>query len=279
MEHVEIMYNQILLRKYAEVIFKSSDLTNQARREYNRARRNNLTANQKEDINARRRAARENKAILKRQKKSMPERQDDDTRRKAINACRRADRQNKHIDERNAQDRASRQNISTEERQQENARRRSSMQSISEEKRARHLAQRRANAEARRNTPCAESIAMQCPHTATFPTINLASDTHGKPATEGTSSPPCSPSTSMPEYTIRTEGNTNDLYSLYLFICHGSLNHPTNKINNVVDDMETFLSDMMDENTIPDDVMDNECEGTYFILSMDPICYESKLKY
>jgi hypothetical protein len=43
--------------------------------------------------------------------------------------------------------------------------------------------------------------------------------------------------------------------------------------------METFLSDIMDENTITDDVMDNECEGTYFSLSMDPICYESKLKY
>jgi hypothetical protein len=43
--------------------------------------------------------------------------------------------------------------------------------------------------------------------------------------------------------------------------------------------METFLSDIMDENTIPDDIMDNECEGTYVSLSMDPICYESKLKY
>jgi hypothetical protein len=178
-----------------------------------------LTAKQKEDINAHRRAVRRNKALLKRQKKTMTERQDDDTRRKEINACRRANRQNKHLDERNAQRRASRQNISTEERQQENARRRASMQSISEEKRARQLAQRRANAEARRNTPCAESIAMQCPHTATFPTINLASDTHGTPAREGTASasPPGSPSMSMPEYTIRTDGSTR-IFTPYIYL-------------------------------------------------------------
>jgi hypothetical protein len=56
MEHVERMYNQILLRKYAEVIFKPSAITNQARRDNDRARRNNLTAKQKEDISACRRS-------------------------------------------------------------------------------------------------------------------------------------------------------------------------------------------------------------------------------
>jgi hypothetical protein len=54
MEHVERMYNQILMRKYAEVIFKNLEIRNQARRDNERARRNNLTAKRKEDINARR---------------------------------------------------------------------------------------------------------------------------------------------------------------------------------------------------------------------------------
>jgi hypothetical protein len=40
--------------------------------------------------------------------------------------------------------------------------------------------------------------------------------------------------------------------------------------------METFLSGIMDENTIHDDLMDKECEGTYVSFSMDPLCYESK---
>ena len=44
--------------------------------------------------------------------------------------------------------------------------------------------------------------------------------------------------------------------------------------------MEAFLSGIMDENTIPDDLIDEECyvstrEGTYAGLSIGPLCYES----
>jgi hypothetical protein len=48
--------------------------------------------------------------------------------------------------------------------------------------------------------------------------------------------------------------------------------------------MEAFLNDMMDENTILDDLMDKECyiyarEGTCVSLSINPLCHESKLTY
>jgi hypothetical protein len=92
---------------------------------------------------------------------------------------------------------------------------RSSTKGISEEQRAALLAKRRANDAARRNTPCAESIAMPCPDAITLPTVKLASNTHASLAREGTASPLASPSMSTPEYTIRTNGNTQ--YYLYSF--------------------------------------------------------------
>ena len=44
--------------------------------------------------------------------------------------------------------------------------------------------------------------------------------------------------------------------------------------------MEAFINGIMDENTIPDDLMDKDCytyarEGTYASLSINPLCYES----
>ena len=134
---------------------------NQARRERDRARRNSLTAEQKEEINARRREA----------------------------------RQNKGLDERNARQRDRRNNISLEEKQNNNAERRTSRQSITEEERTTLLAKRKANAAAKRNTPCAEFIAMPCPNATNLQNI---------------------PSTSTPEYTIRTEGNTLILLPLFM---------------------------------------------------------------
>ena len=139
-----------------------SEDRNQARRERDRARRNSLTAEQKEEINARRRAA----------------------------------RQNKTLNERNAQQRVTRRNISMEARQENNARRRASRQSITGEERGTLLALRRANNAARRNTPCAESIAMPCPNTTNLQTI---------------------PSTNTPEYTIRTNGNT-PILTLFIYL-------------------------------------------------------------
>ena len=132
---------------------QSTNNKNQERRERDRARRNSLTVEQKEEINARRREA----------------------------------RQNKGLDERNARQRDRRKNISLEERQKNNAERRTSRQSITREERTALLGKRKANAAAKRNTPCAESIAMPYPNTT-----NLQK----------------TPSTSTPEYTIRTEGNT-----------------------------------------------------------------------
>ena len=105
-------------------------------------------------------------------------------------------------------------------RKKNNARRRerqrTGMQTITEEKRTALQARRRANAEARRNKPCAESIAMPCPNAPTLPTRNVESSTHRSPARERTVSPPASPSTSMPEYTIRTDGKT-PIFTPFIF--------------------------------------------------------------
>jgi hypothetical protein len=108
-------------------------------------------------------------------------------------------------------------------------RRRASAQSITDEERATLLAKCRAKDVARRSTPCAESIAMPCPNAIAFPSVKLAPTTHSSIAREGTASPPASPSTSTPEYTIRTDYNkpilTPFIYLLYL--CHGILKHCT----------------------------------------------------
>jgi hypothetical protein len=181
----------------------------------------------------------------------------------------------------NARRRAKRNSLSVEQKNKINGHRRlveqrTSTQRLTEEKRAK----RRANAAARRNTPCPESIAMPCPK------INLGSSTRGSPAKEGTSSPPVSPSSSTPEYTIGTNGNTQ-IFTPFIYAMAikpsfvPDLEFPyccTYQTDNGVGDMDAFLSGIMDENAIPDDLMDEEyCmyarEGTYAILSI--VCYES----
>jgi hypothetical protein len=183
-------------------------------------------------------------------------------KREEINARRRAVEQNKSLDERNIRRRARRQNKSREEQQEENARRRRSRQSKTSEERVALLAQRRATAEARRNTPCAESIAMPCPNAASFPTIKMSASTHKLPATKGNTSAPASPSTSTPAYTIGTEGNIPIFTTFLYYIYHlhlGALKHHTYRIHNVVGDMETFLRGLMDEDASSVDLMDEEC--------------------
>ena len=161
----------------------------QARRERDRARRNSLTAEQKEVINARRRTARQNKVVNEEERREENERRRTsrqakhnsltDKQKEENNACRRATRQNKTLDERNAQQRASRNNITGDER-------------------ATLLAKRKANAATKRNTVCAESLAMPCPNATNLTKIS---------------------STSTPEYTIRTEGNTSIFtHFIYLII-------------------------------------------------------------
>jgi hypothetical protein len=85
-----------------------------------------------------------------------------------MNARRRAARQKKTIDERNARQRQARQNVPAKERQLINARRRESRKSIPLEERQALLALRNARLADKRNTPCAESIAMPCPYAATL---------------------------------------------------------------------------------------------------------------
>ena len=83
---------------------------NQARRERDKARRNSLTTKKREDMNAQRRVA----------------------------------RQNKTIDERNARQRQTRRNVSPKERQEMNACRRESWHNIPPEEKQTLLAQRNA---------------------------------------------------------------------------------------------------------------------------------------
>jgi hypothetical protein len=183
-----------------------------------------LTAEQKEEINARRRAARQSKALTAKQKEDINARRRaaQQNKKEEINAHRKVARQNKALEERNARQRANRKNLSVEERQKESARRMQSRQNIAPEvnremnanRRARRqsipenerqalLAKRKANAAARRNTPCADSIALPCPIVASLATLRLAK--------EGATSPPVPPSRSTPDYIIGTEGD----YSIF----------------------------------------------------------------
>lgn len=115
----------------------------QARRERVRARRQNLTPKEREEINARRREQ----------------------------------RQRLTLDERNARQRARRQRMMPEERQERNARLRARGHSIPPDEQQALLRQRNANYAARRDTPCKESIALQCPTSSLmrYPSSNNSS--------------------------------------------------------------------------------------------------------
>jgi hypothetical protein len=63
------------------------------------------------------------------------------------------------------------------------------------------LARRKANAAAKRDTPCAESIAMQRPDITLNPLVSARASLN-----KG-GSPPASPSMNTPAYTIGTDGN------------------------------------------------------------------------
>ena len=193
-------------------IANTAEDRNQARRERDRARRNSLTTEQREEINARRRAGSNNENDRARRNSLTAE------QREEINACRRAGRNNLTRRE----NRARRNSLTAEQREEINARRRAaprrtSMRTITEEERAALLARRRENTAARRNTPCAQSIAMPCPNVRNLSTMNLTSRKHASPARDGTASSPSTASTSTPEYTIRTDGNTA-IFTPYIFL-------------------------------------------------------------
>ena len=155
-----------------------------------------MTTGQKEEINARRRAARQTKDVEKKEE---------------INASRRRTLQNKAPDERNARQRDNRKNISAEERHEINANIRGRMQSLPRHKREEFLAKRKANDVARRNTPCAESIVMPCPNATLLATVNLAK--------KGAALPPTSPSRSTSDYTIGSNGNS-PIFTLLLMLIY-----------------------------------------------------------
>ncbi|TVU13615.1 hypothetical protein EJB05_37035 [Eragrostis curvula] len=167
-----------------------------ARRDRDRARRQSLTSEQREEINARRRARyqhltpEEREQINARRRARIQnltpeEREELNARRRArtqnlrpeerdeINARRRSRSQNLTPEEReaiNARRRArrhnltleSRQNLTEEARQERNARQRARRKSLPPEEQRALLDQRNARYAARRDTPCKDSIALQC---------------------------------------------------------------------------------------------------------------------
>jgi hypothetical protein len=136
---------------FSEHIVSNTGVTrdkNLQRRNRDKARRDKLTPEQKEEMNARRRAVRKNKT------------------NEEWNASQRAARQNLTPNERqeiNAHRREASKNKPAEERQEINAHQRARRQSVPPEERQVMRAQRNTWLAAKRNTPCAESIAMPRP--------------------------------------------------------------------------------------------------------------------
>lgn len=127
----------------------------QARRERDRAHRQSLTLEEREEVNARRRA----RSQARRDNLTPQEREE-------INARRRARRKNMTQEEReriNARQREGRWNLPIERKEEVNARRRARRQCLLPEQRQTLLNQRNASYAARRDAPCKESIALQCP--------------------------------------------------------------------------------------------------------------------
>ena len=125
-------------------------------------------------------------------------------RRQASRERQRARRQSLTIEERNelnAHRRANRQALTTAQRQQENTNRRTRRQRIPEEERQGLRAQRNANDAARRNTPCAQSIALPRPDAVANPEAR----SHASPVQA--TSPTASPSMGTTTYTIGTDSN------------------------------------------------------------------------
>lgn len=158
-----------------------------ARRDRDRARRQSLTPEERERINARRRARRYNLTPVEREEINARRRAQSQNltakEREEINARRRARRQSMTLEQRNARQRERRQclthedklrmnarrrehrqSLTPEERQELNARQRARRQSLPPEERRALLDRRNADYAARRDTPCKESIALQCPN-------------------------------------------------------------------------------------------------------------------
>ncbi|KAM0927514.1 hypothetical protein ACQ4PT_002927 [Festuca glaucescens] len=147
--------------------------------------------------------------------KTLARRQRDQARRNMltpdviedINSQRRASRHKLNIDERNASQRARRQILTPEERQT-------------------MLAKRNAKAVARRNTPCAESIAMKCPFivsakSTAYPSVII----NASRTLEESASPHASPSACTRNYTTETDGDYLSRTLDDSFSCDDFLDH------------------------------------------------------
>ena len=212
----------------------------QKRRDQYMARRNRLTPEQKEEINARRREARKKTEEERtarqreaRQRMTPEEKQQSNTLRRAAyqnmmvedkqerNSCRRASYQNMPVEEnqeRNYCRRVAYQNMTDEEKQETNARRRARVQNIPPKEKQKMLAQRNAILTARRNIPCAESIAMPRPDAATLATPNLMSTTHARDPAASTPSPQLA---SKAGYSFESDGNPPIFTLLVMSMCVG----------------------------------------------------------
>jgi hypothetical protein len=163
------IYNTEKLKLYV-IIADRQPQSQQTSRERQRARRQRLTLQERQEINANRRA---NRTVA-----TTAEREQENARR-----------------------RDSRRNLTSEQRQTINTNQRKRRQGMSQDRREAARDRRKANTEARRNTPCAQSIAMPRPDAAVNPEVTKRSS----PITAD--STPASPSTSTPAYTLGTDGN------------------------------------------------------------------------
>jgi hypothetical protein len=125
-------------------------------------------------------------------------------------------------------------------------------ESMTADEKGESSAQRKAKYVAKKNTPCAESIAMQRPCLDGTLSSSLA-------APEFQTEPVCldgGPAMTMPTYTVGTDGR-NCLMSLSgteSQVVQSFAHH----LNYVAADMESFLSGVMGEHPMPPDFMDEE---------------------
>lgn len=88
-----------------------------------------------------------------------------------------------------------------------NAERRARSHTLTPGDRHKMLSKRNGKAMARRNTPCAESIAMKCPLHLSSDTTYLGTVTNESPDVEASASPHASSLADRLNYTTETDGN------------------------------------------------------------------------
>jgi hypothetical protein len=159
--------------------FSGEVLTINARRRAHK----NLTLKEREEINARRRAHIHNLTLEEREAINARRRAQSQNltphQREEINACRRA---------RRAQQKESRKNMAhddttVDERRERNARQRARRKSIPPEEQRALLDQRNARYAARRDTPCKESLALQCSMGSSVGRLSSCSNVVNYPST------------------------------------------------------------------------------------------------